>query len=307
MQDTNLPKYLKISNSQVLLHPQPKGVIQFIGSFIFGSFPVCAYKALHQFLFTQGYSVILYEFPLNPLQFNHWEVALDLLKEQYNLKIEIVKTLTATNTDPDRIELYLRSANYLWLGHSLGCKYIALLEVLSQDALKRTSILQNCLDENDAERIIASLDSIESLRTKADEILQQMLPEINPNTQAFIRDQPSVLLAPEISNTVRFLRSGWRIANPWTKPNGGQTECLISSSQDLFNLTGIISFSSDDIAEDEVTFLIEQIKNRHFQPYLAAELLGCHFEPLQSQRIEILGERIDRFFDTLRARVSTNT
>lgn len=304
MQNSNQLKYVKISNSQVLLHPQPKGVIQFVGSFIFGSFTACAYKFLHEFLFARGYSLILYQFPLNPTQFNHWEVSLDLLKEQYVLKTAIIKTLKLANTDRESIDFYLQPANYSWLGHSLGCKYIALLEVLSQDPLKRTPILQHCLDENNAERIIDSLNTMESLRSSTDEALDRVLPEPKPSTQFFICNQPSVFLAPEISNTVRFLRSGWRVPSPWTNPNRGQTECLISSSKDLFNLTGIISFSSDDIAEDDVAFLVEQIKSRHFQPYLSEELAGCHFEPLHSQRIEILGERIDRFFDTLRLRIA---
>ncbi len=303
MQERNLLKYEKIANSQVLLHPQPKGIIQFIGSFIFGSFPAFAYKPLHEFLFDRGYSLILYKFPLNPTQFNHWEVALDLLKEQHALKVEIIKALRSKQQSTDLINLYLPPENYLWLGHSLGCKYIALLEILSDDPQKRSQVLQQCLGEQNAKRIIDSLDLIGSVQTNAAADIQQLLPEIKPNNQFFIRNQPSVLLAPEISNTVRFFKSDWRIPSPWTSPNRQQTECSIGSSKDLFNLTGIIAFESDDIAEDDVVFLKEQIKIRHFQPYLYEELAGCHFEPLNCQRIEILGKQIDRFFDILRSRI----
>jgi hypothetical protein len=77
---------------------------------------------------------------------------------------------------------------------------------------------------------------------------------------------------------------------------------LISSSRDLFNLTGIISFSSDNIADDDVTFLVEEIKTRRFQPHLYEELEGCHIEPVNDNRIEILGDRIIQFFDILQAR-----
>jgi hypothetical protein len=70
-------------------------------------------------------------------------------------------------------------------------------------------------------------------------------------------------------------------------------------------LTGIISFDSDDIAEDDVTFLVEEINTRYFQPPLYEELKGCHFEPLNDSRIEILGERIVQFFNILQARGAT--
>lgn len=178
MQERNLLKYEKIANSQALLHPQPKGIIQFIGSFIFGSFPAFTYKPLHEFLFDRGYSLILYKFPLNPTQFNHWEVALDLLKEQHALKVEIIKALRSKQQSTDLINLYLQPENYLWLGHSLGCKYIALLEILSNDPQKRSQVLQQCLGEQNAKRIIDSLDLIGSIQTNAAADIQQLLPEI---------------------------------------------------------------------------------------------------------------------------------
>jgi Protein of unknown function (DUF1350) len=184
MQERNLLNYEKIANSQVLLHPQPKGIIQFIGSFIFGSFPALAYKPLHEFLFDRGYSLILYKFPLNPTQFNHWEVALDLIKEQHALKVEIIKALRSKQQSTDLINLYLQPENYLWLGHSLGCKYIALLEILSDDPQKRSQVLQKCLGEQNAKRIIDSLDLIGSVQTNAAANIQQLLPEIKPSSQS---------------------------------------------------------------------------------------------------------------------------
>jgi hypothetical protein len=146
--------FRKLSNSQVVLHPNPKGIIQFIGSFIFGSFPVRAYKYLHHYLFAQGYSLILYRFPLNPIQFNHWEVSFSLLKEQYLLKTEIIKALKEENQPDDVINTYSNPANYLWLGHSLGCKYIILLEISSNEPTRRIQILRECLDERDADEAI---------------------------------------------------------------------------------------------------------------------------------------------------------
>ncbi|MCC5607896.1 hypothetical protein LC612_14140 [Nostoc sp. CHAB 5834] len=63
---------------------------------------------------------------------------------------------------------------------------------------------------------------------------------------------------------------------------------MIRSSQELFNLTGVISFNLDGIAEDDVAFMVEQIKHKGFQPYLYKELEGWYFQPLSIQ-IEDLG------------------
>jgi len=301
LQNTEL-SFRKLSNSQVALHPNPKGIIQFIGSFIFGSFPAWSYKYLHQYLFDQGYSLILYQFPLNPLQFNHWEVSFGLLKEQYLLKTEIVKTLKQENKPDNVIDTYSNPANYLWLGHSLGCKYIILLEISSNEPTRRSQILRQCLDKKDSIEAIKQIASIESVQQISQGVINQLLPKTESVNQFLIKDQPSILLAPEISNTVRILRSGWRISNSLANPNQKQTECLIGSSTELFNLTGVISFNLDSIAEDDVVFMVEQIKHKSFQP-LYKELEGSHFEPL-SISIEHLGQCIVHFFDQLKSRLS---
>ena len=273
MLEENQPNFISISNSKVALHPAPKGIIQFIGSFIFGSFPTCAYKFLLQYLYSQGYSLILYRFPLNPLQFNHWQVSFELIEEQFRLKNELLKTLKKEIQD-----IYSNPSNYLWLGHSLGCKYVILLEILSNNSARRKQVLQECLSDDKLEKIIKEASAI---------------------SQHFILNQPSVFLAPEISNTVRILRSSWRISNPLTNPTQNQTECLIQASQDLFNLLGIISFNWDNIAEDDVAFLREQLKNK---PDLYKELKGDHFQPL-TIHIEDLGKNIIQFYEHLKSRL----
>jgi hypothetical protein len=278
MSDSHYPSYEKISNSQVLLHSNPKGIIQFVGSFVFGSFPAWSYKYLIHFLFDQGYSIILYQFPFNLFQFNHWKVSLELLKEQSLLKTQIAEFLRQHRQPINIVEFYAKQENYLWLGHSLGCKYIILLEVLSNQKERREKILKEALGE------------------RANDILDKIEKEKSINLN-FILNQPSVLLAPEISNTVRFLRSGWRVSNNKAKPNQKQTEGLILASNELFNLTGIISFNLDAIAEDDVEFLRKQFEGKNKSLY--QEIWGWHFEPL-SIRIEDIGGLIVNFFDKLK-------
>jgi hypothetical protein len=283
MSDSHFPSYEKISNSQVLLHPNPRGIIQFVGGFVFGSFPAWSYKYLLQFLFDQGYSIILYKFPFNLIQFNHWEVSLELLKEQSLLKTQIVEFLRHRHQPIDVVELYAKQESYLWLGHSLGCKYIILLEILSNQKDRRKKILNEALGES-AKDILGKIENEQA----------NLEESINPN---FIRDQPSILLAPEISNTVRFLRSSWRVSNNKAQPNQQQTESLIRASNELFNLTGIISFSQDEIAEDDVVFLREKFQGKNKSLY--QEIWGWHFEPL-SIRTEGIGGLIVNFFDKLK-------
>ncbi|NMF58427.1 DUF1350 family protein [Pseudanabaena yagii] len=301
MPETSQLNYRSLSHSQVILHPNPKGIIQFIGGFVFGSFPVPAYRYLHQFLFDQGYSLILYRFPLNPFQLNHWQVALDLLKEQYVLKVEIVKLLKQAKQPSEILNVYANPANYRWLGHSLGSKYVILLEILSHKPERRIQVLQDALRQEDVNSLVQSINVAEAKKREAEASLRQLLPDALSISQFFIRDQPAVLIAPEVSNTVRFLRSGWRISSSGTKPNQQQTENLIRDSKELFNLTGIISFNLDAIAEDDVAFLVEEIKHRAFQPPLSKELYGYHLQPL-GIHIEDLGRDIVNFYEELEQR-----
>ena len=104
----------------------------------------------------------------------------------------------------------------------------------------------------------------------------------------FIRDQPSLLLAPEISNTVQIFNIPIRPSSRLGFPNRHETKCLIEHSTELFNLIGLISFNLDGIARDDVDFLECQLRTRKFRHFLHKVFLGWHFEP-QGIYIENLG------------------
>jgi hypothetical protein len=280
-----------LSKSQIALNPNPKGVIQFIGSFVFGSFPLRSYKYLLKFLFDQGYTLIVYRFPFNPFQFRHWSVAIHLLAEQYKLRKAIFDQLRRENASEDVLKFYAEDENYLWLGHSLGCKYIILLEILSNSSQERNRILRDCLGDDYQE-------AIEEIKKSRLQFAQEI------NTSTFIRGQPSLFLAPEINNTFPFLGGSIRPTSRLGFPNREQTQCLICQSQNLFNLTGIIAFDRDCIAEDDVAFLAKQIQHRHFQPPLQQVLSGWHLEPL-AVSTESLASCIDLLFQELKKRQLT--
>jgi Protein of unknown function (DUF1350) len=263
-------RFIPVSFSWIAIHPHPKGVIQFIGGAFFGTFPTVSYRYFLQTLFTAGYTIVALPFRFS---FRHWEIAIDLLKEQKILGDELAKIADKLEYESD---FYQKKTNYYWLGHSLGCKYIALLEFLSGEQWQQ--IAQDCIGVNidrEVESIIAAAD----------------LDGVS------IIDQHSLLIAPDISDTesaipiravASFLdRIGWGV-----KPNRKQTQCFIERSR-LFNLTALISFEQDTLAgsqtdslrsakireNSDILWAIEQLKQRKF-PILHRELPGKHLEPL---------------------------
>ncbi|NJM23199.1 MAG: DUF1350 family protein [Richelia sp. RM2_1_2] len=297
--------FRKFSNSWVAINPNPKGIIQFIGSFVFGSFPINSYKYLLQNLFAQGYTIFVFRFPLTPFKFDHWQVAINLLKEEYRLRVETIRFLMQNdNISHHNLEIYLNDSNYYWLGHSLGCKYITLLEILSNESIQRNLIIQNALGDRYDQKLISLIKSVDIAREKAEHEISKLLNKpININNH-FIQDQPSILLAPEISNTVTINKHNISKNKPFSNlelrvyPNARETKHMITQSQKLFNLTGIISFAQDCIAKDDVTFFAQQLSLKPFRPPVDQKLFGWHLEPNGIQ-IEHLGTYINQIFTKL--------
>jgi hypothetical protein len=266
-------QFRPLSFSWVALHPQPKGVIHFIGGAFFGSLPTLCYRFLLRALYAQGYTIIALPFRFS---FRHWAIAGRLFKEQEQLRSLLIAEAQHLGYES---EIYRDPERDIWLGHSLGCKYIALLEFLS-DPQWQTILRQN-LGSAAAEDIIETLSSI----------TEQPIS---------IQGQASILMAPDISDTesaiplrgiARLLDSlGWGVL-----PTRHQTQMLIQRSQ-LFNLTALIAFKEDDIAgngsptqegrhpgeESDVRWFFRLLQQRK-PPFLFAELPGKHLEPLGFQ------------------------
>ncbi|MEL7037265.1 MAG: DUF1350 family protein [Cyanobacteria bacterium J06592_8] len=245
--------------SWVALHPQPKGIIRFIGGAFFGSFPILSYRYFLRKLFEAGYTIVAIPFRFT---FRHWSVALSLLEEQNDLESLLVEKAKAAGYDS---KFYLEKSNYFWVGHSLGCKYIALLELLSDPDWQNN--IQICIPQQNLEQIRDRL-----------------------KTQTTILNQPSLLLAPDISDTesaipIPFLAKLIDNIGLGVSPKRYQTQCMIYQSQ-LFNITGLISFESDTIAgnqrnrQKDVYWFIQQLSDRDFYH---RELPGKHLEPIGIQ------------------------
>ncbi|EGJ29224.1 MULTISPECIES: DUF1350 family protein [Moorena] len=257
-------KFRPIPFAWVAIHPKPIGVVQLIGGAFFGSFPTIFYRYIAKRLFESGYTVVARPFRFT---FRHWPVAIGLVKEEKTLFQGILEEAKKLGYEYSiyQQDSSARGSNYFWLGHSLGTKYIALLELLSDlESKKLQEILGDCVGKDQEKQIEDSLRDAEL----------KYISLIN---------QPSVLMAPVISGTssavpVPFIadlvdRLGFGVL-----PTPEQTYCLIKNSR-LFNLTALISFSKDKIAQQAgtVRWLEENLGNKLL---IDEKLPGKHLTPL---------------------------
>ncbi|MCC5608878.1 DUF1350 family protein [Nostoc sp. CHAB 5834] len=289
-------RFKPVSHSWVALHPQPKGVIQFIAGAFFGTFgPMIFYRYLLQCLYEQGYTIILLPFNFT---FNHYVEAGFLMREQYEILPEIVRMSSVAGYD---YEAYLDDKNFSWIGHSLGCKYISLLEgftALPSEPQDREKFIRNLLsytsDESQIKSVIADINIIfEELKRKIVEdrklIYSYVGREIKINS-LFIKGQVSVLLAPAIADTGSAIRPqfladiidnlGWGV-----KPTVEETRNLIKDSG-LFNIMGLVCFQSDNIAKLTCEWFNNVLKKPP-QGFMKS-LKGGHLKPLSKSAGKII-------------------
>jgi hypothetical protein len=289
-------RFQPISFSWVAIHPKPKGVVQFIGGAFFGTFPTLFYRYFLRKVFAEGYTIIALPFRFT---FRHWPIAVSLLREQAVLADEIPKIAQKLNYETD---VYQDKEKYFWLGHSLGCKYVSLLEFLSSD--RWAEILQECGGQDQIKRIEDSLKDV-------------------PPDRRSIKGQPSLVIAPDISDTqsaipkpLAFIAHFLDRYNLGVLPTRKQTQCFIAKS-DLFNLTALISFDKDTIAgtdsdngkdeetrkNSDVLWMIEYLKQKSF-PILHTEISGKHLEPIGIQVGDYLVDLnpLDKFIEPISSR-----
>ncbi len=308
--ETNF-KFIPLSFSWVAIHPKPQGVIQFIGGAFFGSFPTVFYRYFLKKLYEAGYSIIVLPFRFT---FDHWSVSLQLLREHYVLRQIIIEKVINLGYDP---EVYLKDANYRWVGHSLGCKYILLLELLSGfEASEAEELIQSNflwqkikpnLPDSQDEEVLKVDRQLEKYRERVEDIYDEWL-RIKKNIEAlvghhvdltglFLRNEPSLLIAPDISDTdsaipietVAQLVDRLKIG---VRPTKKQTQLLIENSS-LFSITSILAFANDAIAgnlqnstgDSDVAWLVSNLKPR----------LNGVAELSNAYHLEPHGQQVDKY------------
>lgn len=281
-------RFKPVSHSWVALHPQPKGVIQFIARAFFGTFgPMFFYRYLLQYLFEQEYTIILLPFNFT---FNHYIEAGFLIREQYEILPELVRMASFERYD---YEVYLDDKNFSWIGHSLGCKYISLLEgfsALPEDSQDREQFIRKLLfktlNESRIQSVIADINIlVDELRQKIDEVCKLIHTYVGRDiniTSILIKGQKSILLAPDISDTAsairpEFLADFIDYLGLGVRPNPKETYDLIQESG-LFNLLGLGCFKSDNIAKLTCLWFVNTLKKPP-KDFLKT-LEGGHLKPL---------------------------
>lgn len=262
------PRFIPLSSSWVSIHPEAKGVVQFIGSAFFGTFPTVFYRQLLEEFFQAGYTVIALPFRFS---FRHWPIATSLLKEQAILRQVLSQEAKRLGFACD---IYQEDA-YFWVGHSLGCKYIALLEILGDlegDLRVAEAAVQRCTKQSENQ-------------------LRQIRESLN-YTGNSIKNQPSLLIAPDISDTqsaipVPVLADLLDRLGLGVLPTREETKCLISNSP-LFNLTALVSLREDSIAgsiqdqdvQDSDVLWLYRLLNQRALPFMGIEVPGKHLAPI---------------------------
>ncbi|MBE9198469.1 MULTISPECIES: DUF1350 family protein [unclassified Nodularia (in: cyanobacteria)] len=312
-------KFQPVSHSWVALHPEAKGVIQFIGGAFFGTFiPMVFYQHLLKSLYEQKYTIIILPFNFT---FNHYEEAGFLIREQYEIMPEVVRISNLLGYDS---QVYLNDTNFSWMGHSIGCKYISLLEgftALPTDSEELEKFIRQLVSETsnsqNNERKIKSIvtdleiliNDLQQKRAKTIELIKYYLKQ-NIGSQKldskdaevtiasiFIKGQVSVLLAP-VNTGIDSAIKPKILANLITKlgfdvkPTPEETYALIKDSN-LFNLLAILRFKSDNIARGTCDWFINTLGKPPQD--LWQELPGGHLRPLGIQ----IGNFVINFPDTL--------
>ncbi|MEM8614245.1 MAG: DUF1350 family protein, partial [Cyanobacteria bacterium P01_H01_bin.105] len=234
---SNAPfKLVPCSHSWVALHPQPKGVIQFIGGALFGTFPTLAYRHFLKSLFEAGYTVVALPFRFT---LHHWSIAIDLLDEHYTLRASLIEMALAKGYES---AVYVETANYTWIGHSLGCKYVTLLELLSApadvlaDYFQQLGLRETC--HRQLQEIQQGLSCLSTRLRLIEKRIQQLTGQTVDYSQPSIMHQPSLLLAPAITDLDGVIPSQLLCFGKLltVSPSVEQTHQLIEQSQ-LFHLT----------------------------------------------------------------------
>lgn len=255
-------KFLPLKYSWVAIHPQPIGVVQFIGGAFFGTFPTLFYRYLLQTIYEKGYTIIALPYRFT---FRHWSVAIGLVREQRALRAAILDEAKRRHYAYKIYEEDPTSAakNYFWIGHSLGNKYIALLELLTDlETKSEQEVLGDCVGADQYQEIEDRLQKVD-------------FKEIS------LLNQPSILMAPAITGMesaipVKAVANFVKRLGLDVKPSVKETHCLIKGSQ-LFGLMGLISFDRDQIARETVDWLKANLPHK---PAQMAALKGEHLTPM---------------------------
>jgi Protein of unknown function (DUF1350) len=227
-------KRIALPHGFVSVHPNPEGIVHFIGGYFFGSGVSCWYKALLESL-QQRFTVHSYSYSF--AQLSHWAIAKDLLEQIEQVKQEGIRTTKQMGYNS---EIYTDPSKHCLVGHSLGCECISLIRFLGLKKDQQIQILEEARQELGA-KTVTDLDFSDV----------EALPQLQS-----VPYQASLLMAPCFKTPTAV---SWLLK---VRPQQELVRYLIQKNPQLLPLTSLISFEGDTIAGSDVDWCQQALENQ---------------------------------------------
>ncbi|MEH2244749.1 DUF1350 family protein [Nostoc sp.] len=266
-------KLIELQNFWLRLNPNPKGVVLFIGGYFLLDE---SYSRLLDKLYDNGYTVLSYSYSF--LQTNHWCIAKNLLEQIEKLQENIIEKADSMDYETN---IYKDFSNYCFLGHSLGCELIALIQFLSIQRDARNQLLKEAFDV--LEPSYVTEDDISDVQ--------------NIFFEKFIPFKASVLMAPCFQPP----KSIWWFPYIDIQPKPKLLQCLINTKR-LLPWTTLISFEGDNIANEDVEWLHKNLEDGRLVNYSKIEkqkYIISHLIPILEPIISGLSDCVIKDLESL--------
>jgi Protein of unknown function (DUF1350) len=232
IQNTRRPnKLIALPHGFVSLHPEPEGIVHFIGGYFFGTGVSCWYRDLLERL-QQRFTVHSYSYSF--AQLSHWKIASDLLGQIEQVKKEATRISKQEGFNP---ESYEDPDKHCLAGHSLGCECISLIRFLGYPKDQQMQMLKLARQKLGTQEVTdLDFSDVKAL----------------PQSQS-IPYRASLLMAP-CYKTPTAISSFLKV-----RPQQQLTRYLIQQSHELLPKTALIAFDGDTIAGPDVNWVHQEL------------------------------------------------
>jgi hypothetical protein len=227
-------KLVALPHGFVSLHPEPEGIVHFIGGYFFGTGVSCWYRSLLERL-QQRFTVHSYSYSF--AQLSHWKIASDLLEQIEQVKKEATRISKQEGYNP---EIYEDPDKHCLVGHSLGCECISLIRFLSFPKDQQLQMLDLARQKLGTQEV-----------TDLDFSDVKALPQLQS-----IPYRSSLLMAP-CYKTPTAISSLLKV-----RPQQKLTRYLIQQSPELLPKTALIAFDGDTIAGPDVNWVHQELEEQ---------------------------------------------
>jgi Protein of unknown function (DUF1350) len=224
-------KLIALPHGFVSLHPEPEGIVHFIGGYFFGTGVSCWYGSLLECL-QQRFTVHSYSYSFAEL--SHWKIASDLLEQIEQVKKEATRISKQEGFNP---EIYEDPNKHCLVGHSLGCECISLIRFLGYPKDRQIQMLKSaCQILGPQEVTDLDFSDVKAL----------------PQSQS-IPYRASLLMAP-CYKTPTAISSLLKV-----RPQQQLTRYLIQQSHELLPKTALIALDGDTIAGPDADWVHQEL------------------------------------------------